>query len=98
MENNEKKVKKYRQKSDKEKLIDRLSRIEGQVRGVKRMLENDEYCTDIILQAAAVEAAINAFNREMISQHLKSCVAEDLKSGSTKKADELVETLSYIMR
>lgn len=89
---------KYRVKTEKERLIDRLSRIEGQVRGIKKMLESDAYCIDIVMQTSAVNAALYAFNREMMALHLKGCVAEDLKAGNNEKANELVDTLKYVMR
>ena len=92
------KEKRVRVKSEKDRLIARLNRIEGQVRGVKSMLERDEYCTDIITQVSAICGALNSFNRVMISSHIKCCVANDLKLGKEDKVDELVETLQKLMR
>lgn len=79
-------------------LMNRLSRIEGQVRGVKGMIERDAYCIDIINQVAAVIAALNAFNKELLGEHIRTCVTEDLKSGKTETAEELVEVLQKLMR
>lgn len=79
-------------------LINRLSRIEGQVRGLKNMVESDAYCTDILVQVSAVTAALNAFNRELLSNHLRTCVAQDLQSGKTETIDELVCTLQKLMK
>lgn len=79
-------------------LQNRLSRIEGQIRGIKNMVENNAYCTDILTQVAAVNAALNAFNRELLSQHIKTCVADDLKQGNDEKLIELTETLKKLMK
>jgi len=79
-------------------LINRLSRIEGQVRGIKGMVEKNAYCTDIIMQAAAVGAALDAFNRELLSAHIKSCVAQDIKAGKDETVTELVELLHKLMK
>lgn len=79
-------------------LQNRLSRIEGQIRGVRRMLEQDAYCTDILMQVAAVNAALNAFSRELLSDHIRTCVTEDLKAGKEETIDELVATLQKLMK
>ena len=84
---------KKRNEAEKRALINRLSRIEGQVRGVKNMLENDGYCTDIILQVCAVRSALQSFQSELLSEHLKTCVTEDILSGHGETVDELIETL-----
>ena len=76
----------------------RLNKIEGQVRGIKKMVEDDRYCIDIINQVAAVSAAINSFNKLLLSEHIKSCVVEDIKSGSSQMVDELCDTLHKLMR
>ena len=65
-------------------LVNRLSRIEGQVRGIRAMVEKDVYCTDILVQVAAVNAALNGFSKELLGQHVRTCVADDLRNGSTK--------------
>ena len=82
----------------KKKMLNRLRRIEGQVRGLEAMLERDAYCNDILQQSAAVNAAINAFNRELISNHMKHCVARDLRDGKDEVIDELVSTLQKLMK
>lgn len=87
-----------RSEDERKKLINRLSRIEGQVRGIRGMLENDAYCTDILMQSAAVNSAVNAFNRELISSHMHHCVARDLREGKDKVIDELVMTLQKLMK
>lgn len=91
---------KTKQRSDEEykKLINRLNRIEGQVRGLKKMIEEDAYCTDVLVQSSAVNAAINAFNKELLSSHIKSCVIEDIKNGKEDVVDDLVATLQKLMR
>ena len=80
------------------KLMNRLSRIEGQIRGIRNMLENDAYCNDILTQSAAVTAAMNAFNRELIASHMRTCVARDLREGNDEIIDELVGTLQKLMK
>lgn len=91
---------KTKKRSDEEykKLMNRLSRIEGQIRGIKGMLEKDAYCVDVILQVSAVNAALSAFSRELISEHIKSCVVNDIRSGNDETAQELVDTLHKIMK
>ena len=79
-------------------LINRLSRIEGQVRGIKKMVENDVYCTDILIQVSAVNAALNSFNKVLLSNHIRTCVAEDIRAGNEETIDELVVTLQKLMR
>ena len=80
------------------KLINRLSRIEGQIRGIRRMVENDAYCTDILIQVAAVNAALNSFNKELLSNHIHTCVARDIREGKDETIDELVDTLKKLMK
>ena len=80
------------------KLTNRLSRIEGQIRGIKSMLESDAYCNDILTQSAAVTAAMNAFNRELIASHMRTCVTRDLREGKEEVIDELVLTLQKLMK
>ena len=79
-------------------LINRLSRIEGQIRGIKNMVDKDAYCTDIIMQVSAVTAALNSFNKELLASHIKGCVAEDIKMGREDTVDDLVKTLQKLMR
>ena len=91
---------KTKQRSEEEykALINRLNRIEGQVRGVKKMVETDTYGTDILVQVSAINAALNAFNRELLANHIRTCVAEDIKSGKGETIDELVATLQKLMK
>lgn len=91
---------KYTSRSDEErrKLINRLKRIEGQVRGIIGMLENDAYCNDILIQSAAVNAAVNSFNKELLSTHIRTCVARDIREGKDETIDELVATLQKLMK
>lgn len=79
-------------------LINRLNRIEGQIRGIKGMVEKNAYCTDIIVQVSAVNAALNAFNKELLSNHIKTCVADDIKAGKTETVDDLLSTLQKLMK
>lgn len=79
-------------------LMNRLKRIEGQVRGIRRMLEEDAYCPDILTQSAAVTAAMNAFNRELLSNHIKTCVADGIKNGDDEVIDELLKTIHKLMK
>ena len=90
--------KKERSPEEYKKLIHRLNRIEGQVRGVRKMVESDAYCTDILVQVSAVSAALNAFSRELLGQHIRTCVAEDIKNGRTEAIDELIVTLQKLMK
>ncbi|MBQ1350984.1 MAG: metal-sensing transcriptional repressor [Ruminococcus sp.] len=90
--------KKERSEEEYKKLMNRLNRIEGQIRGLKRMLENDAYCPDILIQAAAANAALNAFNRELLSNHIHTCVVHDIKEGKEETVDELVDTIYKMMR
>lgn len=89
---------KHREGEEYKKLIARLNRIEGQVRGIKNMVEEDRYCIDIINQVAAVTAALNGFNKELLSAHIKSCVADDVKNGDGELLDELCAVLHKLMR
>ena len=83
---------------NKKKLINRLSRIEGQIRGIKAMVESDAYCNDIIVQSPAVNAAVNAFNRELLASHIKGCVVRDVQKGELDIVDELLDTLQKLMK
>ena len=89
---------KHRSEEEYKLLVNRLNRIEGQVRGVKKMVENDAYCTDILTQVSAIQAALNAFNRELLSEHIRSCVANDIRQGKADTIDELVQTLQKLMK
>ena len=79
-------------------LMNRLKRIEGQIRGLEGMLEKNAYCADILNQAAAANAALNAFCRELLNQHIRTCVARDLREGREETVDELVATLQKMMK
>ncbi len=87
-----------RSDEQKKKLMNRLSRLEGQIRGIKGMIENDAYCTDILVQSAAAGAALNAFNRELLDNHIRGCVADDLQQGNTEVIDDLMNTLYKLMK
>ncbi len=89
---------KERSAEEYKKLVNRLNRIEGQIRGIKGMVENSAYCVDIMVQVAAVNAALNAFNKELLSNHIRTCVAEGIKNGDEQVVDELLETLKKLMR
>lgn len=79
-------------------LINRLNRIEGQIRGIRKMVEQDAYCTDVLMQTSAVNAAIGAFNRELLAQHIRTCVVDDVKKGELQTVDELVQTVERLMK
>ena len=79
-------------------LINRLNRIEGQIRGIRNMVENSAYCTDILVQVQAASAALNSFSKELLSNHIKTCVADDIRAGKDETIDELVATLQKLMR
>lgn len=87
-----------RSEEERKKLINRLNRIEGQIRGIKGMVERNEYCTDILVQSAAVNAAVNAFNKDLIANHIRGCVVRDIKEGKDEVIDELVATLQKLMK
>ncbi|MCH3915015.1 MAG: metal-sensing transcriptional repressor [Acidaminococcaceae bacterium] len=80
------------------KLLSRLNRVEGQVRGVKKMLEEDRYCIDILIQVSAITSALNAFNKELLTEHIESCVVNDIRAGKETKVDELCTTLRKLMK
>ena len=88
----------HRSPEEYKKLCNRLSRIEGQIRGIRRMLEESAYCPDILTQTAAANAALNAFSRELLRQHLQSCVVKDLRDGHDEVVDELLDTLGKMMK
>ena len=90
--------KKIRSKEEYDKLIHRLNRIEGQVRGVRKMVENNTYCTDILIQSSAIASAINAFNRELLNAHIHSCVVNDIKNGKIEAIDELSKLVLKLMK
>ncbi|MCH5162890.1 MAG: metal-sensing transcriptional repressor [Clostridiales bacterium] len=83
---------------ERKKLINRLNRIEGQIRGIRAMVERDAYCPDILMQSAAVNAAVNAFNKDLIAGHIHHCVVRDVREGNEEVIDELVATLQKLMK
>lgn len=89
---------KHRTEKEEKDLLNRLSRIEGQVRGVKGMVENDAYCPDILTQVSAITAALNSFNKVLLANHIKTCVVDDLHEGKDEVVDELVTTLQKLMK
>jgi len=90
--------KKVRDEKEHKELLNRLSRIEGQIRGIKKMVDDDCYCTDIIVQVSAAAAALNSFNKELLSRHIKTCVSEDIKAGEEETVDELCALIAKLMR
>ena len=79
-------------------MIHRFNRIEGQIRGIKGMVERDAYCTDILVQVAAVNAALNSFNKVLLTNHIKTCVTNDIREGREETVDELVTVLQKLMK
>lgn len=89
---------KHRETDEYQKLINRLNRIEGQVRGVKKMVEDERYCVDIITQVAAIRAALDSFNRQLLEAHIHTCVVEDIKNDKAESVDELCQLISKMMK
>lgn len=89
---------KIRSQEEYKKLINRLNRLEGQLRGIKNMVENNAYCPDILIQTAAVQSALSAFERELLSSHIRTCVSDDIRAGKYETVDELTETLQKLIR
>lgn len=89
---------KHREKEEKKKLINRLNRIEGQIRGIKTMVENDAYCADILTQASAASSAIGSFSKLLLTEHIKSCVADDIRKGNDETIEELTALLYKMMK
>lgn len=89
---------KKRDETEYKSLVNRLNRIEGQVRGIKNMLDNDAYCTDILTQVSAIQAALNAFNKQLLSNHINTCVVENIKNGDNAVVEELVCTVQKLMK
>ena len=89
---------KIRSEEEKRQLMNRLNRIEGQVRGIRGMVERNAYCPDILMQVSAVSSALNAFNRELLAEHIKTCVADGVRAGDDSRIDELVVTLQKLMK
>ena len=89
---------KERSEEEYKRLVNRLSRIEGQIRGIKGMLDKSAYCPDILAQVAAANAALNAFSRELLSSHIRTCVVEDVRAGREDTVEELLSTLQKFMK
>ena len=89
---------KDRSEEEKKKLMNRLKRIEGQIRGIEGMVEKNAYCPDILIQVSAVNAALNSFNKELLAKHIKTCVVDDIKEGHYETIDELVNVLQKVMK
>lgn len=87
-----------RSQEERKKLIHRLNRIEGQIRGIRGMVERDAYCADILVQSSAVTAALNAFNKDLLANHIRNCVARDIREGKDEVIDELVATIQKLMK
>ena len=100
MEERESCCHKTKERSEKEytDLIHRLNRIEGQIRGIKRMVEDNAYCTDILTQVSAATAALNSFNKVLLANHIRTCVVDDIRADKEETIDELVETIQKMMR
>lgn len=91
---------KHKERDEKEfkDLMNRLKRIEGQVRGVEGMLESDAYCVDILMQVSAITSALNSFNKVLLANHVKTCVADNIRNGNDEVVDELVTTVQKLMK
>lgn len=89
---------KHRSEQERTTLMNRLSRIEGQIRGIRGMIERDAYCPDILTQVSAATAALNSFSRTLLSEHIRTCVKEDVRQGNDGAIDELLDVLARLMR
>lgn len=89
---------KERGEKERKSLVHRLNRMEGQIRGIRGMVEKDAYCTDILVQVSAVSAALNSFSRVLLDNHIKTCVTEDIRAGKEETVDELLMVLKKIMK
>ncbi|MBQ1512230.1 MAG: metal-sensing transcriptional repressor [Erysipelotrichaceae bacterium] len=90
--------KKKRTEEEYKKLINRLNRIEGQIRGIRKMVENDAYCTDVLVQSLAASSAIDAFNKELLTSHFKSCVVDDIRNNDEQGIEEFTDIMRRLMR
>ena len=86
-----------RTEEEKKRLINRLSRIEGQIRGIRQMVENDAYCVDILTQSAAAKSAFSSFNKELLRRHMEGCVVRDIQNGEAD-LDELMDIIGKLMK
>jgi len=89
---------KLRDEEEHKNLLNRLNRVEGQIRGIKNMVEDDRYCVDILTQVSAIQSALNAFNKRLLASHIKSCVVEDIKAGNEEVVEELCKTIQKFMK
>ena len=89
---------KHREEPELQTLLNRLNRIEGQVRGIRNMVEKEAYCTDILTQVSAVQSALNGFSRELLSNHIHTCVVSDIQNGHTEVVDDLLVTIQKLMK
>ena len=89
---------KARTEEEKKALLSRLRRVEGQIRGIEKMVENGAYCPDILVQVSAATCALNSFNKELLASHIRGCVAEDIRSGTEETVDELCRVLQKLMK
>lgn len=89
---------KRRTEEETKLMVNRLNRIEGQVRGIRRMVENNAYCPDILVQVSAITAALNSFNKVLLAEHIRTCVSEDIREGKDETIDELVTVLRKLMK
>ncbi len=90
--------KKQRTEEEIKSLVTRLNRIEGQVRGVKNMVQEDRYCVDILNQVSAIQAALNSFNKQLLGSHIRTCVVNDVRSGNEQAVDELCDVIQKMMK
>ena len=88
----------HRNEEEKKKLINRLKKAEGQIRGIQKMVEEDVYCPEILIQVSALKSALNAYNRELLSRHIQTCVHDDIVEGNNESMDELMEVLQRLMK
>lgn len=89
---------KERSEEDKKTLLTRLRRVEGQIRGIEKMVEGGAYCPDILIQVSAATSALNSFNKELLACHIRCCVAEDIRAGKDETIDELCRVLQKLMK
>lgn len=89
---------KVRDEKEYKDLINRLNRIEGQIRGIKNMVEEDRYCVDILTQVSAIQSALNSFNKNLLANHIKTCVVNDIRAGNEEAVDELCGTIKKLMK
>lgn len=89
---------KDRTPEERKRLLNRLKRMEGQIRGIEKMIEEDVYCTDVLVQVAAVSSALNGFSRELLSNHVRTCVADGIRNGDEEVVEELLDLMRKLMK